>query len=47
MVIYIFSEFSRKTFKNLNRTKTDTSRWVEYTKALEIIMLKELGKMAL
>jgi hypothetical protein len=26
-------------------TKTDTGRWVEYTKALEKTTLKELGKM--
>ncbi len=26
-------------------TKTDTGGWVEYTKALEITTLKELGKM--
>lgn len=30
-----------------NRTKTDTSSWVEHTKALERTMLKELGKMTL
>jgi len=28
-----------------NRTKTDTGRQVEYTKALEITILKELGKL--
>ncbi len=27
--------------------KTDTGRWVEYTKVYEIIMLKELGKLTL
>jgi hypothetical protein len=27
------------------RTKTDTGGWVEYTKALEITILKELGKL--
>ena len=27
------------------RTKTDTGRWVENTKALERTTLKELGKM--
>ena len=32
---------------NDNRTKTDTGGWVEYTKALERIILKELGKMTL
>lgn len=31
----------------LNRTKTDTSGWVEHTKALERTMLKELGKITL
>ena len=29
----------------LARTKTDTGRKVEYTKALERTMLKELGKL--
>ena len=27
------------------RTKTDTGRWVEYTKALERTLVKELGKL--
>jgi hypothetical protein len=27
------------------RTKTNTGRWVEYTKALERTVLKELGKL--
>ena len=31
----------------LDRTKTDTGRKVEYTKALERTMLKELGKLHL
>jgi hypothetical protein len=31
----------------LYRTKTDTGEYVEYTKALRITMLKELGKIAL
>ena len=54
----MISEFSRKVITisfnikfnylilNDNRTKTDTSGQVENTKALEIIILKELGKMA-
>jgi len=29
------------------RTKTDTGKWVEYTKAFERIILKELGKILL
>jgi len=29
----------------IDRTKTDTGRLVEYTKALERTILKELGKM--
>jgi len=34
--------------KNIwNRTKTDTGELVDYTKALELMMLKELGKLAL
>ncbi len=28
------------------RTKTDTGRWVEYTKAREITLVKELCKLA-
>ena len=32
---------------NIDRTKTDTGRKVEYTKALERMMLKELGKLPL
>jgi len=54
MFINLFQIFSRKkysitvkTFIEKNRTKTDTGRQVEKTKALEIIMLKELGKKAL
>ena len=31
----------------IDRTKTDTGRKVEYTKALERTMLKELGKLHL
>ena len=31
----------------INRTKINTDGLVEYTKALEITMLKELGKLAL
>jgi hypothetical protein len=27
------------------RTKTDTGRWVENTKAIEITLVKELGKL--
>jgi len=35
-----------KAFYNYeNRTKTATGEWVEYTKALERIILKELGKL--
>ena len=26
--------------------QTDSGRWVEYTKALEITLVKELGKLA-
>ena len=29
-----------------NRTKTDTGRMVEYTKAREITLVKELGNLA-
>ena len=38
---------NKKYFFNKYRTKTDTGGQVEYTKALERIILKELGKMAL
>jgi len=34
-----------KAFKALNRTQSDTGKLVEYTKALERRVLKELGKM--
>ncbi len=54
MFIFLFEIFPRKKYKltvkkliEKNRTKTDTGRQVEKTKALEIIMLKELGKKAL
>ena len=39
-----------RTWKNkdmINRTKTNTGGLVEYTKADEWIILKELGKMTL
>jgi hypothetical protein len=36
-----------KKFLNINRTKINTDMLVEYTKVLEITMLKELGKLAL
>jgi hypothetical protein len=36
-----------KKLRKENRTKTDTGRRVEYTKAIERMMLKELGKLAL
>ncbi len=36
---------SRKIYIIYDRTKTDTGRWVENTKALEITILKELGKL--
>ena len=29
----------------ITRTKTDTGRWVEYTKVSERTLVKELGKM--
>ena len=32
-------------FEIKGRTKTNTGRWVEYTKALERTVLKELGKL--
>lgn len=30
-----------------NRTKTTSSKWVEYTKAYKLTILKELGKLTL
>lgn len=42
----IFNDFPRKMY-NINRTKINTDEQVENTKALERIMLKELGKLAL
>lgn len=38
----------RKTSRELvgARTKTDTGRWVEHTKAIGRTMVKELGKIA-
>jgi len=41
-------EISRKNifyFIKKDRTKSDTSRYVEYTKAIKRIISKELGKM--
>jgi len=38
---------SGKSLINLNRTKSDTGRLVEYTKALGRRILKELGKITL
>ncbi len=32
-------------FIELGRTKSDTSRWVKYTKAIKEIVSKELGKI--
>jgi len=32
---------------NITLLKTDTGKWVEYTKIIEIIVFKELGKLAL
>jgi hypothetical protein len=45
----LFNEFSRKNIIIIYkyRTKTNTGGQVEYTKVLEIIVLKELGKIAL
>ena len=38
--------FQEKTIlKKKYRTKTDTGRWVDNTKALGITILKELGKL--
>jgi len=37
--------FSRNSLKITNRTKTDTGGQIEKIKALERIVLKELGKM--
>ena len=38
----------RKATRGADRVtvpQTDTGRWVEYTKALEITLVKELGKL--
>lgn len=39
--------FQEKYHNKNNRTKSDTGGYVEYTKALERIVLKELGNLAL
>jgi len=43
-VFYLFLEIA---FNYYNRTETDTGGSVEHTKAIKIIMLKELGKLTL
>jgi hypothetical protein len=40
-----FQEIAPSVFNDKVRTKTDTGGWVEYTKALERTILKELGKL--
>ena len=39
--------FQEKIYLKINRTKTNTGGKVENTKVLEIIVLKELGKITL
>jgi len=34
-----------KVWKKKNRTIIDADKWVENTKAFEVIILKELGKL--
>ena len=43
-VIY-YDKVQEIAYIRIDRTKTDTGRLVEYTKALERTILKELGKM--
>ena len=43
-IIYYFLEI---VINKRNRTKTNTGKQVDYTKAYKAIMLKELGKLAL
>jgi len=42
---YKFYIFQEKTILKKYRTKTDTGKRVEYTKALGLTILKELGKL--
>jgi hypothetical protein len=45
--LFISSFVFKKGINDMNRTKTDTGGQVKQTKALERIVLKELGKMTL
>ena len=46
-IVYAIYGLPGNNFFNYDRTKTDTGRQVEHTKALERTMLKELGKLHL
>ena len=44
---YVCSTFFTRSMQLSNRIKTDSGGYVEYTKAFEISLLKELGKLTL